>query len=94
VPLEVLAHQHADQGVVLGRERPAVEQDVAEGAGAVGRPVVEGGDQVGRVDEPVLQGQHGEQEVAVDVEVGHGGGPVYAARRRAAMVGSAHEGPG
>ena len=75
VLLEVLGGQRLDQAALLGVERAEGLEVVGQGAGLVAGSVVEGGHELGLVDQPDLEGQQAEEEVAVGGDGGHGEAP-------------------
>ena len=73
VHLEVLAGQGLEQGVGLGVDGAALEQDPPQVPGFVGDPGGEGGHQRVAIDEVILQGEQAEQQVVVRAGPGPGG---------------------
>ena len=73
VHLEVLAGQGLEQGVGLGVDGAALEQDPPQVPGLVGDPGGEGGHQRLAIDEVVLQGEEAEQQIVVRAGPGPGG---------------------
>ena len=69
VLLEVQGDQGLDAGALRGVEVAAGDEVVGQGPGLVAGPGLEGGDELGLVDQAVLQGEQAEEEVAVG---GHG----------------------
>jgi hypothetical protein len=70
VPLEVLRGQRLDQAALLDVEMNEGLEVVGQGPGLVAGPGVEGGHELGLVDQADLEGQQAEEEVAVCVD-GH-----------------------
>ena len=70
VLLEVRGDQGLDGGPLVGVEVAAGDQVVGQRPGLVAGPGLEGGDELGLVDQAVLQGEQAEEQVAVG---GHGG---------------------
>src|SRR5262249_57152778 len=64
-----------DAGALVGVEVAATDEVVGEGAGLVERPRLERGDNVALVDQPVLQREQAEEQVAVSGDGGHGEAP-------------------
>ena len=75
VLLDVASHQGIDGGSVVGIEVAATDEVVGEGAGLVERPGLEGGHELDLVDQPVLECEQSEQQVAVGGDAGHGDAP-------------------
>ena len=71
--LKVLAGQGLDQGVGLGVNGAALEQDPSQRPRLVGDPGGEGGQQRLAIDEVVLQSEEAEQQVVVRTGPGPGG---------------------
>ncbi len=73
----------ADHGLddrpLVGLEIAPADQVFGQRAILLERPGLEGGDELGLVDHPVLEGDQAEQQVAVGV--GHGRAPGYALDR-------------
>jgi hypothetical protein len=67
VLLEVLGGQRLDQAALLGVEMAEGLEVVVQGPGLVAGPGVEGGDELGLVDQADLEGQQAEEEVPVGV---------------------------
>ena len=75
VLLEVQADQGLDGGsLVVGVEVAAGDQVLGQRPGLVERPGLEGGDELGLVDQAVLEGEQTEEQVAVGGDGGHGAG--------------------
>ncbi len=72
----------ADHGLddrpLVGLEIAAADQVFGQRAVLLERPCLEGGDELGLVDHPVLEGDQAEQQIAVGV--GHGRAPGCALR--------------
>ena len=85
VLLEVLGGQRLDQPALLGVEMAEGPEVVGQGAGLVAGPGVEGGHELGLVDQPDLEGQQAEEEVAVGGDGGHGTGLPEGRHRRLAL---------
>jgi hypothetical protein len=79
VLLEVVCHQDIDNGPVVGIEVTATDKVVGEGAQLVERPRLERACELALVNEPVLQRQQTEEQVAVGGEGDHGRAPGYEA---------------
>ena len=56
----------------VGVEVAAGDEVVGQGPGLVAGPGLEGGDELGLVDQAVLQGEQAEEQVAVGGDGGHG----------------------
>ena len=64
VLLEVQDNHRLDHAALVGVQVAAVDEVVGKGARLVARPGLEGGDELALIDEPDLQGEQTEEEVA------------------------------
>ena len=71
VGLDVHGRQGLDGGPLGGIEVPLRDEMVGEGARLVAGPGVESGDELRRLDQPGLQGEQAEEEMAVGGDGGH-----------------------
>ena len=78
VLLEMQADHGLDDRPLVGLEIAVRGQVIGQRAVLLKRPCLEGGDELGLVDHPVLEGDQAEQQIAVGV--GHGRAPVCAHR--------------
>jgi hypothetical protein len=71
VLLEIASHQGRDGESIVGIEVAAADEVVGQGAGLVERPGLEGGHELDLVDQPILEGEQSEEQVAVGVRLRH-----------------------
>ena len=71
VGVDVHGRQGLDGGPLGSVEVPQPDEMVGQSAGLVAGPGVERSDELRLLDQPVLQGEQAEEEVAVDGDGGH-----------------------
>ena len=77
VPLQVAGDEGLDGLAVAGVEVARGDQVLGQRPGLVARPGLEGGDELALVDQPVLEGEQAEEQVARRVGGRkHGGDPL------------------
>ena len=72
--LDVAPDQTVEHRPIILGQRPALDQDLGHRARPFLRPALKGGDQVGLLDQAVLQGEDAEEQVPVGFDCGHGMG--------------------
>src|SRR6516165_4211450 len=77
---QVALHQGIDRESVVGAEVSALDKMVGERSGAIERPRLESSHELDLVDQPVLERQKTEEQIAIGSDGGHGAASLWAGK--------------